>query len=333
MDVNAEKKVWGIHTTDDMLFLKDNVIAIGWPEMGNLTQITDSRDAFKDKYMITYPDVKKGSIPTCAGMLYRFAYEMQIGDFIIFPSKIDRKINIGVVESGYEYNDAEKEYKQQRKVKWMKHLPRTSFSQGALYEVGSALSLFLVKNYADEYLAALDSGFKPTVSSGSDSDDDETIAATAEQIQESTKDFIIKELSKWCKGYRLEDVVNDLLNAMGYRTKQSAQGGDSGIDIVAYKDELPPRIVVQVKSSDSAIPENQLQSFKGAMQDGDYGLFVALSDYSQNAKKFLDNNPRISAINGVQLAELIMKYYGDLNDKYKKIIPMKQVYIPVDDGE
>ena len=29
---------------------------------------------------------------------------------------------------------------------------------------------------------------------------------------------------------------------MGYRTTVSAHGGDSGIDIIAYKDELPPRI-------------------------------------------------------------------------------------------
>ena len=39
---------------------------------------------------------------------------------------------------------------------------------------------------------------------------------------------------------------------MGYRTTVSAHGGDSGIDIIAYKDELPPRIAVQVKSQDTA---------------------------------------------------------------------------------
>ena len=71
--------------------------------------------------------------------------------------------------------------------------------------------------------------------------------------------------------------------------------------------------------------------FKGAMQDGDYGFFVNLSDYSKNAKVFLESNPKINAINGVQLAELLMKYYSNMSEKYKKIIPMKQVYIPVDD--
>lgn len=27
-----DKRVWGIHTLDDNLFLKNNVIAIGWPD-------------------------------------------------------------------------------------------------------------------------------------------------------------------------------------------------------------------------------------------------------------------------------------------------------------
>ena len=48
---NEEKKIWGIHTQDDNLFLKGNVIAIGWHEMGDLSQIDANRDAFKEKYL------------------------------------------------------------------------------------------------------------------------------------------------------------------------------------------------------------------------------------------------------------------------------------------
>ncbi len=33
---DVEKKMWGIHTLDDNLFLKEDVIAIGWKEIGNL---------------------------------------------------------------------------------------------------------------------------------------------------------------------------------------------------------------------------------------------------------------------------------------------------------
>lgn len=85
-----------------------------------------------------------------------------------------------------------------------------------------------------------------------------------------------------------------------------------GSDITAYKDELPPRILVQVKS-----------------QNRDYGLFVTLSNYTKNAQKYLNSTPIIRGINGTELVELILKYYDNLSEKYKKMIPLKQVYILV----
>ncbi|MBW7571875.1 restriction endonuclease [Caproiciproducens faecalis] len=326
MDGNDEKRVWGIHTMNDALFLNDNIIAIGWRDMGDLKQIEGNRDSFKERYNKVYPDSKKGAVANGAGMLYRFVYDVQIGDYIVFPSKIDRRINIGTIESDYIYNPDATEYVQQRKVKWLKHLPRTSFSQGALYEVGSALSFFAVKNYADEYLNALDKSFQKAMIS---SEDDESVGATADDIVETTKDYILKALSKNLKGYELEEFVADLLSAMGYRTSISAHGGDSGIDITAYKDELPPRILVQVKSQDGDIKETTIQSLKGAMHEGDYGLFVTLSSYTKNAQKYLENTPIIKGINGTELVELVLKYYDSLDEKYRKMIPLKMVYIPV----
>ena len=188
------------------------------------------------------------------------------------------------------------------------------------------MTFFAVKNYADEYLSALDKNFRPAHSG---TGVDVTVAATAEEIIQSTRDFIQKELSRNFKGYNLEDLVADLLRAMGYRTTQSPHGGDSGVDIVAYKDELPPRILVQVKSKDSDVNEATIQSLRGAMRDGDYGLFVTLSKYTANAKKYLESTPIIRGIDGNELADLISKYYADLDDKYKDIIPLKMVYIPV----
>ena len=299
-----------------------------------MSKIEAERDAFKEKYAQVYPNAKKGSIANGAGMLYRFACEVQIGDYVIFPSKIDRKINIGIIESDYGYNPDALEYVQQRKVKWLKHLPRTAFSQGALYEVGSAMSFFSIKNYSDEYLSALKKSFEKEDANNS-FEEDESVGATADEIIESTKDFILKELSKNLKGYDFEQFVADLLKAMGYRTIVSAHGGDSGIDITAYKDELPPRILVQVKSQDGDIKEATIQSLKGAMREGDYGLFVTLSNYTKNAQKYLESTPIIRGINGTELVDLILKYYGELSEKYRKMIPLKMVYIPVakDDKE
>ena len=228
-----DMRMWGIHTQDDNLFLRDNVVAIGWKAMGDLSLISADREAFRLKYVETYPDAKKGNIGNSVGMLFRFVHEMQIGDYVIFPSKSDRMVNIGAIEGSYQFVGNAVEYVQQRKVKWIKRLPRTAFSQGALYEIGSAMTFFAVKNYADEFLSALDKRFKKDEMA-----EDKSVGATAEEIIESTKDFILKELSRNLKGYDLEVFIADLLQAMGYRTTISPHGGDSGIDITAYKDDF-----------------------------------------------------------------------------------------------
>lgn len=319
-----EIRMWGIHTKNDSLFLNGNVVAIGWREMGDLSVLEPTRDAFRDKYVQVYPDAKKGSIGTGVGMLYRFLYEIQVGDYIILPSKADRMVNIGKVEGEYQYIPDADEFVQQRKVRWLKHLPRTAFSQGALYEIGSALTLFAVKNYPDEFLRALEKGFRKAPQ-----EKDDSVGATAEDIIETTKDYILKEISRQLKGYDLEEFVADLLRAMGYRTTVSPRGGDSGIDITAYKDELPPRILVQVKSQDGDIKEATIQSLKGAMREGDYGLFITLSNYTKNAKRYLDNTPIIRGINGTELVELVLKYYDSLSEQYRKMIPLQKVFIPI----
>lgn len=320
--------LWGIHSRNEFLFTdeKNPVIAIGWESMGDLSLVEADREAFKTAYRIAYNDAKPGALRNGAGQLFRFAVEMKIGDYVVFPCRGDRTVYIGEITGEYFYVGDKEIYPNRRSVRWIKKLPRTAFSQGALYEIGSAMSLFTIKNYADEFWAATEKGFKIV---NQTSDEDETaIELTTESILDGTKDFVLKELSKHLKGYALENFVADLLNAMGYKTTLSAHGGDSGVDIVAYRDELPPRVLVQVKSGDGDVPEKILQSLKGAMSAGDYGLFVTLTDYTKNAKEYLKHQPVIKALNGSELVDLILKYYDGISKEFKNRIPLSKVYIP-----
>jgi restriction system protein len=143
----AEKAIWGIHAgrTGDAntLFLKKNFIAIGWHEMGDLSKYDATRESFRAGFTKTFPGRKPGAIGIGSGQPYRFVHEMKVGDLVIYPSKIDRQIHVGQIEGPYQYNPTlEPGYPNQRGVKWLKTIPRTAFSQGALYEIGSAPSLF-----------------------------------------------------------------------------------------------------------------------------------------------------------------------------------------------
>ena len=325
--MSEDTVVWGIHNTNnEAMLLNEKVIALGWTKMGDLTKVIQDKDSYYKLYSKVYPESLKQSVANSASQLFRFVNEAKINDYVIYPTKFNRMINIGVIEGDYFFNEKEQEYNQQRKVKWIKSFPRNKFSQGALYEVGSFLSFFKIKHYSDEFINALEN--KNVLVEKEDSD-----VVTSETIEETTKDFVLKELSKNYKGYDLENVVSDLLKAMGYRTKLSKHGGDSGRDIIAYKDELPPRIVVQVKSQDGNVTESTIQSLKGAMDEGDYGLFVTLSDYTQNAKKYLEKHSIIKSLNGSELVDLILKYYDGMPEEFKNTIKLKKVYIPIIENE
>jgi len=327
-----EKTIWGIHggkTGDaDSLFLKKKFVGIGWPNCGDLSKLPSNRDAFKELVAKSYPDKKPAAIPNNAGQLFRFVHEMKPDDLIVYPSQRDRLVHIGRIAGPYKYNpDLEAAYPNLRCVEWLKAVPRTQFTQGALYEIGSAMSLFQVKNYADEFIAAVE-GKPPAEVPGKD---DPTVGLVAEEIEQTTSDFILKELSKQLKGHPLADFVAHLLQRMGYRTRVSPEGPDGGIDIIAHKDELgfePPIIKVQVKSGDGSVGEPETSALYGKVSAGEFGLLVTLATFTKQAHNFARSKSNLRLIDGSELVTLILQHYEELDSRYKGLLPLKRVYVP-----
>jgi restriction system protein len=324
--------VWGVHggrTGDaDTLFLKKGYVAIGWSKIGNLGALAPDREAFKERVAEAYPEKKPASIPVNAGQLFRFVHEMQIGDIIVYPSKRDRMIHIGRVTGPYVYNtDFEASYPHRRTVKWTHEVPRTKFSQGALYEIGSAMTLFLVKNYADEFRSIIEGKQIPAVPVAQD----ESVAAVAEDIEETTRDYILKRLAQELKGHPLADFVAHLLGTMGYRTRVSPEGPDGGIDIVAHKDELgfePPIIKVQVKSTEGSIGDPVVSALYGKVGSSEYGLLVTLGTFTSQAKGFAKSKSNLRLVDGDELVNLIFEHYDQFDSRYKGLLPLRRVYVP-----
>jgi restriction system protein len=329
---NKEVTVWGIHAGSEgqasSLFIKKNVIAIGWHEMGDLSQIAPDRESFKARIAEAYSDIKPGAIPVYAGVLYRFLHEMQIGDLVVFPAKHERVVYIGTIEGNYQYlPNLDSNYCNTRAVKWGKPHPRTNFSQGALFEIGSALTLFQVKNYSDEFIAAYEGKPAPEIIG-----EDETVAYVASEIEQTTRDYIIKRLAQQLKGHPLSHFVAHLLEKMGYQTRVSPEGPDGGIDIIAHKDELgfePPIIKVQVKSIDKGnIGDPEVSALYGKISSGEFGLFVTLGSYTKPAKNFAVSKSNLRLIDGEELVYLVLEHYEEFDSRYKGLLPLKRVYIP-----
>lgn len=325
----ADKVIWGMHMSREhgQVPIEKGYVAIGWHAMGDFSQVAPTRDAFKAAYKKAYPEAKAGTIPVAAGVAYRFAVEMKPGDLVVYPSKLDRMVNIGTIEGAYQHVlDAPVNCPNQRGVKWLKQIPRSSFSQPALNEIGSALTMFRVNSNADEFLAALKGeAFEPE-------DIDEISAEqVSAQVEESTEDFIIKRLKSSQTPYQFEHFIAHLLKCMGYHSRVTQASGDGGIDIIAHRDELgfePPIIKVQCKQILSTIGRPEVQQLHGAIEHGEHGLFVTLGTFSNEARTYERTKPNLRLIDGVVLTELIYSHYHQFEPRYQMLLPLKRSYIP-----
>ncbi len=327
----GEKTMWGIHAGSggeaDNLFIKNKVIAIGWEHIGDLSRFK-SRDEYKSK-LEQYKDLSVGAQRNIAGIFYRFVYEMQIGDLVVYPSKRNKRVCIGEVKSGYKYRpDVDSEFPNQRDVAWNADFPRTRFSQQALYEIGSALSLFQVRNYADEFLAALEG----TPGSEEPATGEETVevASITEDMESQTQDFVLKQLHRHYQGEALEELIVHLLEKMGYHARQTMRNAPS-VDIIAHRDEFgfePPLIRCQVKSSDETVNLEPVEKLYSRVNQNEYGLFITLSGYNSRVTAFAEAKHNLRLIDGYELVDIILEHYDELDTKYKNTIPLNKVFLP-----
>lgn len=133
--------------------------------------------------------------------------------------------------------------------------------------------------------------------------------------------------------YEFQDLVAELLKAMGYYISEVAKRGpDGGIDIIAYTDPLGtkhPRIIVQVKHRpNDAISSDEVQKLAGTLKrNTDVGIFVTSGTFSKPAiKEARDSREHIELIDFERLISLWQSYYDKLEDAQKTYLPLHPIY-------
>lgn len=188
------------------------------------------------------------------------------------------------------------------------------------------MSLFQIKTYAEEFLAVMEGKDVPQPVTT-----DDTVALVGEDIEDTTRDFILKRLAQELKGHPFAHFIAHLLEAMGYRTRVSPEGPDGGIDIVAHKDELgfePPIIKVQVKSGEGSVGDPVVSALYGKVEQAEFGLLVTLGTFTQPARNFASTKSNLRLIDGNDLVGLVLQHYDQFDSRYKGLLPLKRVYIP-----
>jgi restriction system protein len=327
--------LWALHHSGGLSLVEMNMVRIGWVDAGDLTDLPDDRETFKAHLRTTFPDRSEGWVANAAGQLLRFRHSMQVGELIAYPQKSDRTINIGRITGEYVYDQATSaRYPHSRTVDWIQAgIPREAFSQGCLYELGAAMSVFTIKTHREEILAKVGTteatdGPVPPESEESSPEVDEP---TAERINESTRDYILKTFNSDLKGHGFAQWCGWLLETLGYTAQVSPPGADGGVDIVATEDPLGvkrPLLKVQCKSGTGAIGSEEVQALNGTLAENELGLFIALGGFTKPAKHVASGMPKMRLLESEELVDLILDHYPDLGDEAKEALRLRRVWVP-----
>ena len=110
-------------------FYRDGIMAIGWPELGDLSKYGD-KEEIRLKLKEIHKDNLKHVMDTHA--VWQFANEMKEGDIIFAKKGTGEIIGRGIVESSYEFDENREYYPNIRKVNWT-HKGNWTYEKGNLH--------------------------------------------------------------------------------------------------------------------------------------------------------------------------------------------------------
>ncbi|WP_019390482.1 restriction endonuclease [Priestia filamentosa] len=352
MDLTSSKAkaIWlvraGRYGDQEQVALDNDIVTIGWNDLGDISN-HQSKEVFFEFFKTTYPNEKPRAIINKANQVWRFKDEIEVGDLVVLPLKQEPSIAVGEVISDYEFtSDLGTDINHIRRVEWItKDMPRTSLNQDLLYSLGAFMTVCRIqRNDAETRIPAavqnyLDKGSPPTPLGSTNMEeglDDKSVVADLETLG---KDQIRFFINQQFAGHRLQELVAAIFEVEGYATVVSPPGKDGGVDILAGKGLLgleDPRICVQVKATSTPSGIEVVNSLLGVVASyrASYGLIVSMDGFTQDArKKAKEQFFKVRLWDSNDLINATLRNYHKLSDNIQASLPLKQVWVVVDEGE
>ena len=159
-------RVWKITAGRDAAFIDDfvsqNVVAIGWPLIGDLSEV-HGRESIRQLLSLAYPTYTAGELSANTGQIYRFRDELTVGELVLVYDPSSRLYHTGVVSGEYVYRpDFTAEMRHTRPVRWAQTVERDSLTVQTKNSLGSISTIFCVSPAAEVEIRAILSGTKST---------------------------------------------------------------------------------------------------------------------------------------------------------------------------
>lgn len=215
-----------------------------------------------------------------------FVNVIKAGDYVVTYDKSSCLYYIGEVIGDYFFDDnLSKDYPNLRKVKWNnKVISRDDLSSASKNSLGSVSTVFHLSHEAENEIIDLLRNKKENIKNEQEIAE-EVELQSGELLENSTE--TLKDRILNLSPDNMEELVKEILNAMGYIARRTPKGADRGIDVFASKDGLgleEPRIFAEVKHRKGQMGAHEIRSFIGGRQIGDRCIYVSTGSFSKEAK-------------------------------------------------
>ena len=156
----------GIRGIREERFFDRSIIAIGWPEVGDLSTYAD-RDELKVAYRLAFPGRSSGHVNTQVGQLWNFAHQMRIGDIVVVPRMQRPDVAIGEIRGECRSTDEfGPDIAHVRAVAWVvTDVPRAAFDDDLRFSFGGSMTISSVARRDAERRVKAVAWFAPGVGS------------------------------------------------------------------------------------------------------------------------------------------------------------------------
>lgn len=330
-------------------FIDECRVYVTWDNLDSNLSIMTEREQLIGALNKHDPDAKPKKIQNQASQIWPFAHSIQIGDWVVLPSKSQPVIHIGAVTGHYQFNaKGPNPYYHWRSVEWFaQDIPRSHFSQDLLYSFGAFMTICRIKrnNAVERIQAMAENNWQPesnravlqASNNGNNQINNLVDIATDDQQNEIDLEYPAKQqvvllIEARFKGHELTRLIAAILKAQGYTTWKSPEGADGGADILASNGVMgfgEQTICVEVKSGTGTVDRPTVDKLLGAMSkfNSKHGLFVAWGGFKQNVQKELAVSfYRLRLWTQDDVLDQLFSCYDKLDDEIRAELPLKRVW-------
>lgn len=331
-----DKKCWMVRAGKDGIlfenFREKGYVSVGWEKAGDLTAVNTRAD-IRRVLERRYPEYSASSIGQTAGTLLRFRSDISVGDRVVTYNPAAREYSRGEVEGEYQFTDAPDDKAHRRGVKWDEELiSRDALSPVAKNALGALMTIFSVPGEVAQEIF----GDSPALEGERDSDalevdEQAEIERASGEARAAESLEMVKDKIMALDWMQMQHLVAAILRAMGNKTTVAGRG-IPGMDVIASSDLLilgGRRIVAEVKHRRGSMGVEEIRQFRGAMSDGDRGLFVSTGGFKKVAEAEMRGRPLVELVDLDKLARLVIEHYDNFDPEGRALLPLVKMYWPM----